>query len=313
MHGLSSGLRLAILAGLFGLAAALMGCGPSVSSPDQPDAGQAQSFPDASIALADADDLPFVDSGTGGGTDPFTVYASADHVLYKIDLQQKTLVTIGPFNAPQVTVGSTTDEDVITDLAVAPDSTIYVVSETNLYTADPGDGHVTLLTKLQACGTKAVALSFTNDGSLYAGDFSGHYCKIDLSTTPATVSQVGTLGMNMALAGDIVAVNDGTMYGTAIDTTMSTATNMNNILVKLDPTTGMVLQKIGSTGFPNMFGVAFALGQVFGFTHDGTGRVVTIDPTTGQGTLFGTFTDPTTGKGISFGGAGVNPMVPPIS
>lgn len=39
-------------------------------------------------------------------------------------------------------------------------------------------------------------------------------------------------------------------------------------------------------------------GQVFGFTHDGTGRVITIDPTTGVGRLFGTFTDPMTSKGI---------------
>jgi hypothetical protein len=37
---------------------------------------------------------------------------------------------------------------------------------------------------------------------------------------------------------------------------------------------------------------------------------VTIDPMTGAGTLFGTFTDPMTGKGISFAGAGVNAMVP---
>ena len=48
---------------------------------------------------------------------------------------------------------------------------------------------------------------------------------------------------------------------------------------------------------------------MFGFTHDGTGHVVTIDRTTGVGTLFATFTDPATNKGISFAGAGVNSLV----
>jgi hypothetical protein len=68
---------------------------------------------------------------------------------------------------------------------------------------------------------------------------------------------------------------------------------------------------VGASGFPKLFGVAFSLGQVFGFTHDGTGRVVTIDPNTGVGTLFNTFNDPTTNQPISFAGAGVNALVSP--
>jgi hypothetical protein len=50
---------------------------------------------------------------------------------------------------------------------------------------------------------------------------------------------------------------------------------------------------------------------VWGFTHDGSGDVVTIDPKTGVGTLYGSFNDPTTGSPISFAGAGVNADVPP--
>jgi hypothetical protein len=84
---------------------------------------------------------------------------------------------------------------------------------------------------------------------------------------------------------------------------------LDNLLVKIDVASGAVTQ-IGATGYPKLFGVAFAENKVFGFTHDGTGHVVTIDPMTGAGTLFGTFTDPVTLKGISFGGAGINSMVP---
>ena len=61
---------------------------------------------------------------------------------------------------------------------------------------------------------------------------------------------------------------------------------------------------------PKLFGVAYQTGEVFGFTHDGSRNVITIDRTTGVGSLFGTFSDPTTGHGISFAGAGVNVNVP---
>jgi hypothetical protein len=56
------------------------------------------------------------------------------------------------------------------------------------------------------------------------------------------------------------------------------------------------------------------MGQVFGFTHDGSGEVVTIDPKTGKGTKYAVFTDSSSGKPmpISFAGAGVNAMVAPM-
>jgi hypothetical protein len=51
---------------------------------------------------------------------------------------------------------------------------------------------------------------------------------------------------------------------------------------------------------------------VLGFTHDGTGRVISIDTVTGKGSVYATFLDPATNKGISFAGAGVDPRVPRI-
>jgi hypothetical protein len=252
---------------------------------------------------------------TGGGNDmatpQYTVYAHSDHTLYSIDLMSRTLVTVGPFNAPMVTVGSgsTMAEDVITDLAVAPDGTIYVVSERSLYTADATDGHVTLLGSLSACGQACVALSFLPNGDLYTADYKGAFCKIDTSTSPPGVTTIGTLNGNLAVSGDLVAVDNGTLYATVYNLKDSTTAN-NNSLATIDPTTATVTS-IGATGSPKLFGAAYALGQVFGFTHDGSGKVVTIDPKTGVGTPFGTFTDPSTSKGISFAGAGVNALVPP--
>jgi hypothetical protein len=243
----------------------------------------------------------------------YTVYAHADHYLYLIDLMAKQLVGVGPFKAPMVKDNNgNLVEDTITDLAVAPDNSIFGISRQNLYSVSAADGHVTLIGPVTACGSYAVALTFTPDGSLYAADFMGAFCRIDTTAKPPTVTPVGPLGGNLAIAGDIVAVGDGTMYGTAYNLSdpANTGTQLDNILVKIDPATGRATP-IGSTGYPKMFGVAFALGQVFGFTHDGSGHVVTIDPKSGVGTLYNSFTDPMTQKPISFAGAGVNAMVAP--
>jgi hypothetical protein len=240
--------------------------------------------------------------GTGGGSSQsveYPVYAHSDHTLYSITLSTKALVVIGSF-------GTT---DVITDLAVAPDGTIYVVSHTTLYTADPHDGHVTKIGTLSDCGQDNVALSFLPDARLFVADYKGQFCQIDYSVSPPTVTPVAKLSANMAVSGDLVAVKDGTLYASAYDLSNS-STQTDNVLVKINPDTASVTM-VGASGYPKLFGVAFSLGKVFGFTHDGTGRVVTIDPATGQGTLFNTFMDPSTGQPISFAGAGVNALVSP--
>ena len=234
------------------------------------------------------------------------MYAHGDHVLYMVDLQAKTLSKIGPFNAPQVN-GS---EDVITDLAVAPDNTIYVISETALYTASPADGHVTSVGTLAACGMRGVALTTTPDGKLWTGDFKGAICQIDIAVTPPQVKPPVTLQNGMALSGDLVAVDDGTVFGTVykLSDAANAGTQANNVLAKINLATGAVTQ-LGPTGFPKLFGTSFAMGHVVGFTHDGTGHVVMIDATTGAGSTFATFMDPQTNLPISFAGAGVSSLV----
>jgi hypothetical protein len=273
------------------LVASLVACGPSNRSgangdDDSGDGGQR---------------FDGGNEGSGSGGD-YIVYAHSDTVLYSIDLDNKSLVTVGNFNAP----GS----DAMTDLAVAPDGTLYVVSETAMYTASPTDGHVTMVGSLAACGSRAVALTTTPSGDIWTGDFKGALCKIDVSTSPPTVGAPITMGSNMALTGDFVAVDDGTVFGTAYNLKDGTGsgTQANNVLVKIDLTTGAVTQ-VGSTGYPVLYGTAFQEGKVFAFTHDGTGHVVTIDTTTGVGTLYNTFVDPNTSKGIAFAGAGVSSLV----
>jgi hypothetical protein len=197
---------------------------------------------------------------------------------------------------------------------VSPTGIIYVISHTTLYTASPMTGAVTVVGTVTTCGSDNVGLTFDKSGNLFAADYTGNFCQIGYSSTPLTLTKLGPIGGGMAIAGDIVAIDNGAMYGTALDLTdaSSSPTAKNNLLIQIDPTTGVSMTIIGSTGYPELYGVAYALGQVFGFTHDGSGNVITIDPTTGVGTLFNTFKDPTSMKGIAFAGAGVNSMVMPI-
>ncbi len=247
-------------------------------------------------------------NGCGGVQNCTSVYAHSDDTLYQIDLSAKTLVTIGPFNAPAA--GSGGGSDVMTDLAVAPDGTIWVISETALYTASGTDGHVTAMGSLSACGERGVALTFDSTGVLYEGDFKGAICEIDTSGATPVVKPPVMLQDDLALTGDIVAVGNGTMFGTLykLSDASDKGTNLSNILGTIDVTTGAVTQ-IGATGYPKLFGASFAQGNVIGFTHDGTGHVIQISPTTGVGVVFATFNDPTTNMPISFAGAGVDSLV----
>jgi hypothetical protein len=155
-----------------------------------------------------------------------------------------------------------------------------------------------------------VALSTLPNGDLWTGDDKGALCRIDTTTSPPTVLPAVTMGSGLALSGDLVAIGNGTVYGTAYKLTDSSGsgTQVNNLLVTINLATGAVTQ-LGSTGFPKLFGTSFANNAVMGFTHDGSGRVVSTDATTGVGTLYATFSDPTTHQPISFAGAGVNSQV----
>jgi hypothetical protein len=294
---------------------AVAACGPSVSNGDIDGRINNGGADSGGSVYADAAPIPDVDTtgsqaGCTGVTNCYTVFAHSNDTLYLVDLMAKTLTTVGNFNAK---VGSSTDT--ITDLAVLPGGDVYAISKQYLYKVDPTTGQTSNQTMVGTCGSDNVALTATPDGSLYAGDYTGKFCKIDTTTSPAMATPIGTgIGMGMALSGDIVTVDDGTMFGTALytaDESAGTGSVLSNLLVTIDPTTGLVNNVIGATGYPKLYGVGYALGQVFGFTHDGTGRVITIDITTGAGTLYATFKD-SSNKGISFAGAAVNPMVPKI-
>jgi hypothetical protein len=226
----------------------------------------------------------------------YLIYAHSNTTLYSVNIKDKTLVTVGDFGV----------SDVMTDLAVAPNGTIFTVSYYHLFTVDPMTAKATRVASLSTCGQQGVALTSTIDGRMWIGDYMGEICELDYTQSPPVVKPPVTMSDGYALAGDMVGIGDGTVFGTAYKLDDS-ATETNNYLIKLDPATGQVTP-IGPSGFPRLYGTAFQQNKVFGFTHDGSGRVVTIDLANGTGAMFGTFKDPTQ-SGIAFAGAGVNPHV----
>lgn len=243
-----------------------------------------------------------------GATGCYTVYAHTDHVLFYFDLAATKLVEIGLFNAPQVPVGgSGTAEDTLTDLAVTPDDRVWLISNVNLYTADVATGHVTLLGPTTRCGLGNFALASDLSGNLYVGDTQGAICRVS-PANPATMTPIGMMGGGFALAGDFAFVSDGTTYATAHQPSMP-LTATNNALISFAPATPNTVQSIGPTGFPGLFGVAYAGGKILAFSHDGTGNVIVIDRTSGAGTQLTSAIDPTTNAPAVFAGAGINPLV----
>jgi hypothetical protein len=247
-------------------------------------------------------------AATGGGVQQgcegqpmgcYTVYANGDYNLYLIDLQSKALTPVGPFNTP--------GGDVITDIAVAPDNTIYGVSMTTLYTISAADGHATALSDLSACGLENVGATFTPSGHMYVADFAGAFCEVDYHQSPPVIHPLGKLDNNLAVSGDMVAVDDGTLYATVYDLNDAT-TQDDNWLAIINPTTAQAT-RVGPIGVGRLFGVSYAMGHVFGFTHDGSGSVYSIDPQTGLSTLFNSYTDPSSQGPIPWAGAAVNALV----
>ncbi len=245
---------------------------------------------DAAVADADAAALPPV------------VYAASATTLYTFDPTGNTLAKVGAF-AATLDGGS---PDSITDIAVAVDGKIWAISATRLYTAAASDGHVTLAGVVAKCGSGNFALTALANGKLYTADALGTVCSID--TTTITMTPLGSVGQNLAL-NDLVAIGDGTLYATAVDLS-NASTKLSNLLVTLDPSTGAWTSTRGATGFPELLGVAYGQGKVIGFSHDGSGHIVNIEPTTGAGTLAGVFSDPDTHTPVAFAGAAVNANVP---
>lgn len=244
----------------------------------------------SAVADATADARVSVDAGLAvdGGSTPFTIYAHSKDTLFVVD-DKFALKTIGPFDNAG---------DNVTDLAVAADGSLFGVSKTKLYSIDSQTGKATF--RASVAGLTNVALTFLAEGELLAADAEGGVREIYPET--GQVREIGAYGGGYATAGDLVAVEDGTMY-TISDKGPKGDEGANNWLLTVDPKTGKYLQAIGQIGFGKVWGAAYANGHVYAFTMEG--KIIEIDRQTGVGKEVAS-------HAVEFWGAGVTPLVPLI-
>lgn len=216
---------------------------------------------------------------------PTRMYVHTDTTLYLIDDIGFSLTEIGTFDAPE--------GDRMTDLAITPDGEIYTISKTALYRVDRETANVSFIANID--GAMNVGMTFLLDGTLLATDKSGGVRKIDPQS--GVVTELGSFGSGYATAGDLVAVADGSMYAISDEGPMGNE-DVNNVLVTIDPETGLFIESIGQIGFGRVFGSAVANNRIYAFTDEG--HVIEINPVNGVGTLRKTYD-------IGFWGAGVTP------
>ena len=256
--------------------AGLVACGPSNRDGNQPDA----SSPDAAPTH---DGSPAVDSSR--------VYAHSGSTLFRIDTQNLGTVQIGAMTG----LGTQS----LTDLAIDKDDHMVGITLDKIYTIDATTGAVTLIKDLSQNAQNLTSLSYVptdlNDPNsadiLVSATSAGAVFQIDPSSGMATqLGSYGTVpGGRVGSSGDIVAVRGLGIYAT-VDVTADPAhpdMNAPDFLAVIDPATWTATPIGTGTGFNNIFGLGYWAGKFYGFVDDKTahmGRIIEIDPNTGNGT-----------------------------
>jgi hypothetical protein len=260
----------------------VVACGPA--RPDGPGTADDDPTPDA------GDDPPPGDPPPG----QTFVYAHTSSELYKVDPDTLAVTLVGTF-----AFDSGTDQ--ITDIAIDKDGLMIGISFGSVYRIDPSNATGTRLSNGLSglfngmSFVPAEALGQTGDDVLVATRNSdGVVWRIDPMTGATTM--IGNMG-GFSSSGDLVSVQQ---LGT-----LQTADNGIGAdrLVRLAPGSFQATPIGTDIGFSDIWGIAFWKDKVFGFTE--SGQFITIDPTTGVGTLV-------QGNGPNWWGAAVTTLAPVV-
>ena len=264
--------------------AVLAACGPGPRRNTGDDDGT-----DASTQT-DADDTPPPDAAV-----MTFVYAHTSSQLYRVDPDTLGVQLVGAF-----TFGGG-GSDQITDLAIDKTGLMIGISFTSVYRIDPSTAACTRLSQ-DLTGTfnglsfvPASEIGQTGADILVATrNSNGVVSRVDPMT--GQTSQIGNMG-SFSSSGDLVSIAG---FGTVQTADNGTSPDR---LVRLAPST-FAATAIGNTiGFGDIWGIAYWKNKIFGFTE--AGEFITIDPSTGAGTLV-------QGNGPRWWGAAVTTLAPVI-
>jgi len=238
------------------------------------------------------DDNQTVDALGGGNKDAAVtspdsrVYAHSGSKLYQINVQTLAPVEIGTM------AGLGTQS--LTDLAIDKDDKFTGITLDKLYSIDATTGAATLVKDLSTSAQGFTSLSYVptnlNDPNstdiLVAANSNGDVFSIDPATGNAT--KLGSYGMvangRVGSSGDLIGVRGLGIYATVNIGTDPTA---QDYLARIDPATWTATPLGTGTGFNDIFGLGYWAGTFYGFVSETptTGKMITIDPNTGAGTV----------------------------
>lgn len=152
---------------------------------------------------------------------------------------------------------------VLTDISLAPDGTLYGISFSDLYRVDKSNGHLTLVGSLGVFAANAFEIDATGHGYIAEGS-SDNFYSVNLATGATSV--LGHLGDRSGAAGDIV-FHDGAAY----------VSMLSNNIVRVDLSTGNGVSE-HPDGLDNLYGLAELNGATYAFAGK---TMYAIDVTTG--------------------------------
>lgn len=173
-------------------------------------------------------------------------------------------------------------QPVITDIALAPNGTLYGISFSTMYLLDRQTALATSVGN--GLGASNVnALVCDSGGNLFAATTNGDFGKVNPQTGSAAF--IGSYGNGYTSSGDLAFGPGGALYAS-----VKAPNTLNDVLVVANPSTGSAaaVNPGGNLGFRNVYGLSFFRGVLYGFAGSsgscGSGTLIAIDPATGSGT-----------------------------
>ena len=249
----------------------------------EPELDTAEPEPDTTEPQ-DSDSAEPEDTGSANDEEPppaeAPVYAHTSAQLYEVEPSSGVRTLIGTFRD-----GAGTEISPFVDIAIDLEGRMYGGTFDALYRIDPFTAQVT---EICEPGAGMVALTFTSDGELIAGDTQSVHI---INIANCRVTELVTEG-DYQTSGDLVGLPDGYLYWTVQGSS-------RDRLVRIDPLTGATTY-IGDVGYSEIFGLGYDDGELLGFNS--WGETLTISPSTAAATVLAS------DSGMSWYGATTNPV-----
>lgn len=219
------------------------------------------------------------------------VYPHTASTLFTMDASTYAITQVGNFNGATYS-GS------MTDLAIDQYGVLYGVTFGELFTCD---AQTATCYRLATLPQSFNGLTMLPPGTLHPFldtlvciANSGDWYKVTLNGAgSATLTQFGAYGSGYTSSGDAFSI-DGVGTFAAVDAPGKSF----DVIVSVDPLTGKAIAEIGQlNGYSSVYGLAGALGQVFGF--DASGAVLKVDTMTGATSVLAQTGNPWWGAGVA--------------